>query len=535
MLNGNGRQLCCPPQCETQLNKDSFYTIYKSCVFAAGYGFAGVAFQKGQYLWLNGRQALESRESQQTQFLKDANIETLLCIPCQDGVLELGTVKQIQEDFYLVQSICLFLSKKGITIDDDVYASWLVEHLPESFAAENHPIQNELTTIPKIDEKPKRLGYSTLMSHDLRGTNIIPIWQPQGNSFESLLQEQELDTSIENHTLNIYQLEGPPSSLNPEHHLLATKSDNVIKPIFTSSNEKSPQADSNIFTKCQELRIPNQILAHWNVETTTRNQWMLKKCVHGISREVEVDKARVDPLQTSSSSHGGSTKRSSSLSIEEVPNNHTIAERKRRKNQGQQFSTLRSLIPFASKGDKLSILQNAIVYMKQVKDKVGVLEQENRELQSTITNNNLPRLPQARADAKAKEVMSSPISSVEEVFRAFKEDIASSSLTASGTGGNDMDQIIKVDHIHERSISIEVCCQKKTPDLLIHIFSCVLHMGFEVISSVQSSTLDELYISMTAYDLVGKRDYQRLCVEIEEDIKRLLYRIVLSKSRCVTK
>ncbi|KAJ7556922.1 hypothetical protein O6H91_05G104600 [Diphasiastrum complanatum] len=438
MLNGNGRQLCCPPQCETQLNKDSFYTIYKSCVFAAGYGFAGVAFQKGQYLWLNGRQALESRESQQTQFLKDANIETLLCIPCQDGVLELGTVKQIQEDFYLVQSICLFLSKKGITIDDDVYASWLVEHLPESFAAENHPIQNELTTIPKIDEKPKRLGYSTLMSHDLR-------------------------------------------------------------------------------------------------ETTTRNQWMLKKCVHGISREVEVDKARVDPLQTSSSSHGGSTKRSSSLSIEEVPNNHTIAERKRRKNQGQQFSTLRSLIPFASKGDKLSILQNAIVYMKQVKDKVGVLEQENRELQSTITNNNLPRLPQARADAKAKEVMSSPISSVEEVFRAFKEDIASSSLTASGTGGNDMDQIIKVDHIHERSISIEVCCQKKTPDLLIHIFSCVLHMGFEVISSVQSSTLDELYISMTAYDLVGKRDYQRLCVEIEEDIKRLLYRIVLSKSRCVTK
>ncbi|KAE8715762.1 Transcription factor bHLH18 [Hibiscus syriacus] len=55
---------------------------------------------------------------------------------------------------------------------------------------------------------------------------------------------------------------------------------------------------------------------------------------------------------------------------------HVIAERKRREKLSQRFVSLSALIPGLKKTDKASVLGDAIKYLKQLKEKVTILEEQ---------------------------------------------------------------------------------------------------------------------------------------------------------------
>ncbi|KAH9614087.1 hypothetical protein KSS87_003174 [Heliosperma pusillum] len=56
--------------------------------------------------------------------------------------------------------------------------------------------------------------------------------------------------------------------------------------------------------------------------------------------------------------------------------NHIIAERQRRQNLSQRFIALSALIPGLKKMDKTSVLGEAITHMKQLKERVKILEED---------------------------------------------------------------------------------------------------------------------------------------------------------------
>ncbi|XP_027348506.1 transcription factor bHLH19-like [Abrus precatorius] len=58
------------------------------------------------------------------------------------------------------------------------------------------------------------------------------------------------------------------------------------------------------------------------------------------------------------------------------PQDHIIAERKRREKLSQRFIALSALVPGLQKTDKASVLGDAIKYLKQLQDKVRALEEE---------------------------------------------------------------------------------------------------------------------------------------------------------------
>ncbi|XP_074308959.1 transcription factor bHLH18-like [Silene latifolia] len=57
--------------------------------------------------------------------------------------------------------------------------------------------------------------------------------------------------------------------------------------------------------------------------------------------------------------------------------NHIMAERQRRQNLSQRFIALSALIPGLKKMDKTSVLGEAITHMKELKEKMKILEEEN--------------------------------------------------------------------------------------------------------------------------------------------------------------
>ncbi|BBN00655.1 protein MpBHLH4 [Marchantia polymorpha subsp. ruderalis] len=88
-----------------------FNSSYKTCSFAPGYGYVGKVFTQGQHIWVTGDAVhRQSTTSGQATFFSSAGIQTLLCFPWFNGVVELGAEGLVPQNDDLLQQIRRFLS-----------------------------------------------------------------------------------------------------------------------------------------------------------------------------------------------------------------------------------------------------------------------------------------------------------------------------------------------------------------------------------------------------------------------------------------
>ncbi|CAA0830995.1 Transcription factor bHLH25 [Striga hermonthica] len=62
----------------------------------------------------------------------------------------------------------------------------------------------------------------------------------------------------------------------------------------------------------------------------------------------------------------------------QTPHDHILAERKRREKISQRFIALSALVPGLKKMDKASVLGDAVKYLKQLQEKIKVLEEQTK-------------------------------------------------------------------------------------------------------------------------------------------------------------
>ncbi|KAK8532534.1 hypothetical protein V6N13_131855 [Hibiscus sabdariffa] len=87
-----------------------FYLMCVSFSFPPGVGLPGKAYARRQHVWLTGANEVDSRTFSRAILAKSACIQTVLCIPLLDGVLELGSTEKVQEDLGLVQHVKTFFN-----------------------------------------------------------------------------------------------------------------------------------------------------------------------------------------------------------------------------------------------------------------------------------------------------------------------------------------------------------------------------------------------------------------------------------------
>ncbi|KAK6940834.1 Myc-type, basic helix-loop-helix (bHLH) domain [Dillenia turbinata] len=85
-----------------------FYLMCVSFSFSPGVGLPGKAFARRQHVWLTGANEVDSKVFSRAILAKSARIQTVVCIPLMDGVVELGTTERVQEDLNLIQQIKSF-------------------------------------------------------------------------------------------------------------------------------------------------------------------------------------------------------------------------------------------------------------------------------------------------------------------------------------------------------------------------------------------------------------------------------------------
>ncbi|OIT32234.1 PREDICTED: transcription factor MYC4 [Nicotiana attenuata] len=93
-----------------------FYVMSLARSFSVDNGSVpGKAFSSGNFLWITGAAQFQLYSCERAKEAQIHGIQTLLCIPTSNGVLELGSAHLIKENFDLVQQVkSLFLSSPPI-------------------------------------------------------------------------------------------------------------------------------------------------------------------------------------------------------------------------------------------------------------------------------------------------------------------------------------------------------------------------------------------------------------------------------------
>ncbi|KAJ4728285.1 Basic helix-loop-helix transcription factor [Melia azedarach] len=108
-----------------------YYLVCMSFVFNAGQGLPGRALANGETIWLCNAQYADSKLFFRSLLAKSASIQTVICFPHLDGVVELGVTELVPEDPSLLQHIkaslldfskpvCSEKSSSPHNTDDDV-------------------------------------------------------------------------------------------------------------------------------------------------------------------------------------------------------------------------------------------------------------------------------------------------------------------------------------------------------------------------------------------------------------------------------
>ncbi|RDX96918.1 Transcription factor bHLH25, partial [Mucuna pruriens] len=165
---------------------------------------------------------------------------------------------------------------------------------------------------------------------------------------------------------------------------------------------------------------------------------------------------------------------------------HIIAERKRREKINQQFIALSALIPDLKKMDKVSVLGDAIKYVKQLKEQVKVLEEQSKR-KSEESVLLLTKKPQVSA---------------------LDEDVSDTSSNSCEYGNSDDPSKTNLSlpeveaRVSKKNVLIRILCEKEKA-VQVNIFREIEKLHLSVINSTAlsfgSSVLDTTIVAEVHY------------------------------------
>nr|QFU95692.1 bHLH transcription factor [Brassica napus] len=310
-----------------------FYVLCFTYSFEPPSGMPGKAYARRKHIWLRGANEVDNKIFSRAISAKSAKIQTVVCIPVLDGVLELGTTNKVKE------------------------SEEFVEHIKSFF--HNHPKSNTKPTLSEhfINEEHEE-DEEEVEEEEMTMSEEIRLGSPDDDdvSNQNLLSDFHIEAtnSLDTHMdmMNLME-EGGNYSQTVSTLLMSQPTSLLSDSVSTSSYVQSSFVSWRVENVKEHQQYQRVEKAAWS-----SSQWMLKHII-----------LKVPFLHDNT--------KNKRLPREEL--NHVVAERRRREKLNERFITLRSLVPFVTKMDKVSILGDTIEYVNHLSKRIHELESTHHE------------------------------------------------------------------------------------------------------------------------------------------------------------
>nr|QDL88410.1 transcription factor EGL1-like isoform X1 [Cymbidium ensifolium] len=406
-----------------------YYLVCMSFTFNFGQDLPGKAFERDEPIWLNNAQFAENNCFCRSLLAKSASIQTVVCLPFMDGVLELGTselvleepgfVHNIRSSFWEVQAPSFSehsTSSSPLEQKEEVNVCLLSDReVHDTILLENHALltENDSNIFPfSVDSyAPNK---DSKLIHD-NGTMNYP------SIYKEIIGVPEGCCNVCDDPLNINRLNEP--SEVQMRHLMADVFNNGLNSSLNfsecvSSSFAQPSSAKGervtLFDHPQEgdhskfgslgieedgshyVSMLSTILGNlkqgisstgfpfqnWpngsSFKVWERGSKASKKFVkipQRMLKKILFDGNWMNGCQSVKPLEENMTRNKVLKSeADDANSNHVLSERRRREKLNEKFLTLRSLVPSISKVDKASILADTIEYLKELEKRVEELE-----------------------------------------------------------------------------------------------------------------------------------------------------------------
>ncbi|KAK8588076.1 hypothetical protein V6N13_087024 [Hibiscus sabdariffa] len=344
--------------------------------FPRGEGGPGKCFLSGKHVWVSDALKSGSDYCVRSFLTKSAGVQTIVLVPTDVGVVELGSVRSVPESLELLQSIrSLFSSNSSVckakqmavaavhVVNEEKHDNsshflnlGIVEGVPKIFGQDLNNISHvhsnhrEKLAVRKMEHRPTRAAYAnggklpfSRNQNGVHGSGWPHVHGVKQGSLTDFYGSQNATNNLqelvngsrEEFRLNQYELQKPVQMQIDFSGATSRPSSSTTRPLSAESEH------SDVEAPCKEEKL--------SVADERRPRKRGRKPANG----------RVEAL------------------------NHVEAERQRREKLNQRFYALRSVVPNISKMDKASLLADATAYINELQAKLKVMESEREKFGTT--------------------------------------------------------------------------------------------------------------------------------------------------------
>nr|KYP71944.1 Transcription factor bHLH13 [Cajanus cajan] len=323
--------------------------------FPRGHGGPGKCFASGNHLWLKS----VSDYCVRSFLAKSAGIQTVVLVPTDLGVVELGSVRILPESFQLLHTVKSLFSTHSSnalmrnSVWNEIVELGSVRILPESFQL-LHTVKSLFSTHSS----------NALFTGLAIGDGKVDAGVPIPKVFREKLAVRKMDDN--NRTWGGHPRNGLQAEIFAPRASTSSVA-NAVRHDFRLGNTYQPQ---------RQLQMQIDFTG-----ATSRPSSV--KPVIGESELSDVEASCKEEQPILADERKPRKRGRKPANGRDEPLNHVEAERQRREKLNQRFYALRSVVPNISKMDKASLLGDAIAYINELQAKVRIMEAERERFGST--------------------------------------------------------------------------------------------------------------------------------------------------------
>ncbi|KAM0857000.1 hypothetical protein ACQ4PT_048767 [Festuca glaucescens] len=551
-----------------------FYFMCASYSFPPGVGLPGRAFARGGHVWLSRANEVDSKVFSRAILAKSAGIQTILCIPIVDGVLEMGTTEKVEEDIGLVQyAMSIFMDQQEnhmiptmsehstsnqisridlqpFQIQRKIHAGQAKEE-PKKFSPkyednemddgddeidEECALGSETNTagdycwhaplkiVSNDEQATHNIGSSKLMQLEMServrdgcssnsGDGIQTLMVFQNINNQSSMQADEPSQSW--HFLYEELCSGYPQSSGENQAIVSPENAHYTGTVLSilHSNTRRQAAKPNIRSY---LAVSHQSsFSAWHptiLGRTVTERATPQRLLKSVLLSAACSSHCKPPDDPRCDNVGTVGPRREV----DISGNHVLQERKRREKLNERFIILRSLVPFVTKMDKASILGDTIEYVKQLRKRIQDLESwVGRQVHGDPPMVRPPETKSVRGRSDQRAAASSE-----------KRKLAA----LEGSSSSSTDPVAVVQHSTDVQVSIiesDALLELRCPDrrgLLVRIMQALQEQLRLEVTAIQASSDDGVLLAELRAKVREVRG-RRSCIS---EVKRAIHLIISS-------